>query len=45
VIRFGKGKTIVSSLDICAALEDPDSTAEVARNMLRNYIRLSQVPS
>ena len=41
VIPCGKGRIIVSSLDICGALDDPDSTAEVARKMLCNYIRFA----
>jgi len=41
VINCGKGKVIVSSLDICGALDDTDSTAEVARKMLCNYIRFA----
>ena len=36
----GRGKIVVSTLDICGALDDTDSTAEVARKMLCNYIRL-----
>jgi hypothetical protein len=39
VIKCGKGQIILSSLDICGALEDVDSTAEVARKMLCNYVR------
>jgi hypothetical protein len=41
VINCGKGKIVLSSLDICGALDDPDSTAEVARKMLCNYVRFA----
>jgi beta-galactosidase len=41
VIPCGKGRIIVSSLDIAGALGDPDSSAEVARKMLCNYIRFA----
>ncbi len=41
VIRCGKGKVVVSTLDVCGALDDTDSTAEVARKMLCNYIRFA----
>jgi beta-galactosidase len=41
VIPCGKGRVVVSTLDICGALDDSDSTAEVARKMLCNYIRFS----
>lgn len=41
VVNCGKGRIVLSSLDICGALEDPDPTAEVARKLLCNYIRFS----
>jgi beta-galactosidase len=41
LINCGKGRIILSSLDICGALEDSDSAAEVARKMLCNYIRFA----
>jgi hypothetical protein len=36
----GRGKIVVSTLDICGALDDTGSTAEEARKILCNYIRL-----
>jgi beta-galactosidase len=41
VIQCGKGKIFVSTLDVCGALEDTDSTAEVARKLFCNYIRFA----
>jgi beta-galactosidase len=41
IINCGKGKVIVSSLDICGALDDSHGTADVARKMLCNYIRFA----
>ena len=41
VVPCGKGKIVLSTLDICGALDDADSTAEVARKMLCNYIRFA----
>jgi hypothetical protein len=38
VIPSGKGKIIVSTLDICSHLNDPSGPADVARKLLCNYI-------
>jgi hypothetical protein len=38
VIPSGKGKIVVSTLDICSHLNDPSGPADVARKLLCNYI-------
>ena len=38
VLPCGKGRIIVSTLDIAAKLNDSDSTAEVARKLFCNYL-------
>jgi hypothetical protein len=38
VIPVGKGKIVVSTLDVCSHLNDPSGPADVARKLLCNYI-------
>ncbi len=38
IIPSGKGKIVVSTLDICSHLHDPPGPAEVARKLFINYI-------
>ena len=38
VIPSGKGKIVVSMLDICSHLNDPSGPADVARKLLCNCI-------
>jgi hypothetical protein len=44
VIPFGKGKIVVSSLDIVSNLASPDGPANVARKLLCNYIEYAGPP-
>ena len=41
VIPSGEGKIVVSTLDICSHLNDPDRQADVARKLLCNYIEFA----
>jgi hypothetical protein len=38
VIPSGKGKIVVSTLDICPHLNDPSGPADVAKKLFCNYI-------
>ncbi len=44
IIPSGKGKIIVSTLDICSHLDDPSGPADVARKLLCNYIAYAGPP-
>jgi hypothetical protein len=41
VIPFGKGKIVVSSLDVVSNLSSQEGPAEVARKLLCNYIEFA----
>jgi hypothetical protein len=45
VIPFGKGKIVVSSLDIVSNLASPEGPADVARKLLCNYIEFAGAPA
>jgi hypothetical protein len=44
IIRCGKGKIIVSTLDITSQLNSPDTSADVARKLLCNFIEYANGP-
>jgi hypothetical protein len=41
IIPYGKGKIIFSTLDIYNSLNLPESTAEVSRKLLCNYLEFA----
>jgi beta-galactosidase len=42
IVRVGKGRIIVSTLDIAGNLSQPDGPADVARKLLCNFIEYAQ---
>lgn len=44
MIPYGKGKIVVSSLDVCSNLASPDGPVEVARKLLCNFIEYAGTP-
>jgi len=38
ILPLGKGKVILSTLDIVSQLNNPDSSAEVARRLFCNFL-------
>lgn len=42
IIPAGKGRIVVSTLDICPHLNDPPGPADVARKLLCNYLEYAQ---